>query len=270
MNAQLEQYRAALATYPDFADGGEAVCIVCQAADAPILVKLASDFAVRAHFTGATCFERAVNLMHHVHQELSCPGGQAKPAENNTYGIMAARGQATLFCWHKATVLTEMLLSVGVPCVRLTCLPQTFDYDRHVVTLAYMPEFDRWVLLDPTFDTYFLDADGLPMDPCAIRRAYLAGGVPRFQHIAIDKHWTLVLNSVVYETYDEWYAVYMAKNMFRLMCPAESRYNDARLPAATCLFINPAGYDQQNEYDETGTNKAYYHTCKIEWTKSTH
>jgi hypothetical protein len=246
VNEQLESYRAALAAYPEF--GAEAVPIVCQSADDPVLVKLARDFNVRAHFTGASCLERALNLMHHVHTELFCPGDQVTPTSNNIYGIMAVKQQGALFCSYQAIVLTEMLLSMGVPCVRLTCTPRTFDYDRHVVTLAHMPELDRWVLLDPTFDTCFLDADGLPMAPDTIRRAYLAGGVPRFQPIAIDKQWTLVLNGVVYETYDEWYAVYMAKDLFRFTCPAESRFGDS--DCHSWYVLNPNGYAERNAYDD--------------------
>lgn len=264
MNEQLESYRAALVAFPEY--GPEAVPIACQPAAEPVLVKLARDFDVREHFSGQSCCDRALALMHHVHTELFCPDGQATPISNDTYGIMAVRQQGALFCWYQATVLTEMLLSMGVPCVRLTCAPRTFDFDRHVVTLAHMPELDRWVLLDPTLDTCFLDTAGLPIAPDAIRRAYLAGGVPRFQPIVIDKQWTLVLNGVVYETYDEWYAVYMAKNLFRFTCPAESRFDeDVRRP---WYVLNPCGYTERNEYDDVPQASCVEYRQSLSFTRA--
>jgi len=125
---------------------------------------------------------------------------------------------------------------------------------------------ERWVLLDPTFDTYFMDAEGLPMAPDAIRHAYLTRGVPRFRHIAIDKRWILVLNGVVYETYDEWYAAYMAKDLFRYMCPAESRFGDGdRRP---WYVLNPSGYAERNEYDSVPQASSVEYRESLRFTRA--
>lgn len=81
-----------------------------------------------------------------------------------------------------------------------------------------------------------------------IRKQYLNRKDIQFKGIEIDKRWTLILNGIVCETYDEWYKIYMAKNCFRFAFPQKSKFNYSNADARY-VFANPLGYKVKNEYD---------------------
>jgi transglutaminase-like putative cysteine protease len=188
--------------------------------------------------------------MHWVHGELNHQGDQVTIEPLDAMNILETCRQTrcALFCIHKAIVLTEALLSIGIQARRVACLPYGFDGDCHVVTLVLLPELMKWIVLDPTFNTFFHDAHGSPLSPLEIRELYREHRTPVFKHIEMNKVGALMMNGVECSTYDEWYAAYMAKNCFRFHCPLASGHGQAGREEAY-VFLNPVGYAERNAYD---------------------
>jgi len=235
LDKAMRDYIGKLNEYPDFAaDSEDMLFELCGKTEA--FAKLAQDFNVSSIAVGPSDFEKTMALMAYVHQELFCVGNHISPPDN-TYDIMKARKTGALFCNYHATVLSELLLSIGIQAVKIACTPKDFDGDRHVAVLAHMKDLQKWIFFDPTFHTCFFDDQNHPLGIFEIREQYKKAKNIMFKPIEIDKQWALVMNGLVCKTYDEWYRIYMAKNCFRFMFPKKT-------------VINPIGYETKNEYDE--------------------
>ena len=232
----------------------DASVITYQPMHAPELVRLAERYSVRDAYRGYSDLERVLSLMDFVHGIAKKGGENTSPVIKNTDEIMKAAEKGTLWCSDYATVLMEMLLSMGVKAARVTCMPYSFDCDRHVGVMSYLNDIGKWAYFDPTFNTYFYDA--LPLDVFEIRSAYAKGIRPVFRHIAIEKNWVLMLHDVEYESYDMWYSDYMLKDTFRFACPMHSAYGGCSFESVF-LYLTPTEYDDRNEYD--APNAVYSH-----------
>lgn len=242
-----EIWRKYLIDYPfqNIQDG--ALRISYQSRHAPELIRIAERYHVADYFNGGSDLQKILSLMNYVHGIARKSGNNSSPTIRNTDEIMKAAELGQLWCWDYATVLSEMLLSMGVKAVTVSCLPCMFDYDRHVGVMAYLCDLEKWVFLDPTFNTYFYGE--VPMDIFEIRSSYSQGEKPVFRHIAIKKEWALVLHGVEYVDYDSWYSDYMLKDTFRFAFPKNSAYG-CRTSNPETVFLLPNGYNARNEYDD--------------------
>lgn len=247
-------WRECLQQYPFCDTHHDAFVITYQPMHAPELVRVAERYAIHDAFRGNSDLERILSLMNLVHG-ISQKGGQnTSPTIKNTDEIMKAAKNGSLWCSDYATVLMETLLSMGVKATRITCMPYSFDCDRHVGVMAYLNDIGKWAYFDPTFNTYFYNA--LPLDVFEIRSAYARGMNPAFRHIPIEKNWVLMLHDVAYESYDMWYSDYMLKNTFRFACPMHSAYGGCSFESMF-LYLAPTEYYDRNEYDMQ--NAVYSH-----------
>ena len=259
MTDAILPYIQKLQKFSDLDKGPSGANLFCYPdSNATELSLLKSEYQLDRYAHGRNTLEKTLSLMDWVHHELFTPGENVYPAGNNTRDIMKVRKTGALFCWFQAIVLVECLLSVGIKARVVTCIPESFDFDQHVAALVYDETECRWFFVDPTFNTYFFSENGTPLDVFAIRRQYAAGAIPQFRPITIDKQWTLVLNGMVYDTYDEWYAIYMAKNSFRFMSPSQTFYDCLSSEDVHYIACNPIGFAKKNEYDE-GKSITYIH-----------
>ncbi len=242
-------YSAALNAYPDF-DVSHCFLVDFQDSAAEELEKIRTGFDICRYFKGASVSERILSLMDFVHSELYFVGDHAAPGAMNTDEIMKVRKTGALFCICFATVLTEMLLALGIKAVRISCMPFLFDGDCHVGVMAFLPDVNKWGYFDPTFNTYFYGQNGVVLDVFEVRKLYESRRTVNFRHITIDKQWVLTMNGEEYASYDDWYREYMQKNLFRFFVPQKSEYGCCGRDA-TCYFaINPQNYRFKNEYDK--------------------
>lgn len=71
-------------------------------------------------------------------------------------------------CANKAILLSDVLLANDIFAMPIWLENKIYDYRRptfgestcHVIVHAYLPEREKWVLLDPSFHTYFTDKSG--------------------------------------------------------------------------------------------------------------
>lgn len=242
-------YLAALNAYPYF-DVSHCLSVDFENPAAEALEKNRRSFDICRHFKGISMSEKILSLMDFVHNELHFVGDHASPSAMNTEEIMKVRKTGALFCSCFATVLTEMLLSLGVKAVRISCIPFLFDGDCHVGVMAFLSDINKWGYFDPTFNTYFYGQKDIVLDVFEVRKLYKNRQPVAFRHITIDKQWTLIMNGEEYASYDDWYREYMLKNLFRFIVPQKSEYGYCDRDETCYFVINPQNYKSKNEYDK--------------------
>ena len=243
-------YSRVLGEYPSFRcfEGGRRLFTYAHPT-VPELVRLREMYSLDEVAGEGDDWSQATGLMNWTFQQLFCVGERQSLEPRNALHILAHRQQGQLLCIHQAIVLNEALLAMGIPSRLLWCYPYQFDGDCHVVVTAFTSRFAKWVVLDPTFNTYFHDQEGVPLSIPEVRASYAAGHWPSFRHISIDKSWVLVMNGVECETYDQFYRLYMAKNCFRFSSPAHSGFGCAYDEAIARVFLHPTGFSARNQYD---------------------
>ena len=77
--------------------------------------------------------------------------------------------------WH-AILLSELLLSIGLKNRFVTCLPEDEqDGDCHVVNLVWLPERNKWAMIDCDMREYVTDQSGVPLSLEEMRAELVAG-----------------------------------------------------------------------------------------------
>ncbi len=255
---ERDTWRKYLIDYPYTNIRNDVLRIAYQPSHAPELIRIAEQYHVMDYYNGESDLQKMLSLMDYVHGIARKSGNNTSPVIKNTDEIMKAAKLGQLWCSDYATVLTEMLLSMGVKAITVSCLPCMFDYDRHVGVMAYLCDLKKWVFLDPTFNTYFYGEE--PMDIFEIRSSYSQGKTPVFRHIAIKKEWDLVLHGAEYDDYDSWYSDYMLKDIFRFAFPKNSAYG-CRTSNPETVFLLPNGYNVRNEYDVPNSYYTFDRGC---------
>ena len=80
-------------------------------------------------------------------------------------------------CRYKAIILTDLLLAIGIKAYPL-CLVGGKKIGCHFMVHAYSPELNKWVALDPSFNTHFKNEDGLILDILQLRKSLQNNGFP--------------------------------------------------------------------------------------------
>ena len=80
-------------------------------------------------------------------------------------------------------------------------MPQSHnDMDNHVAVMVWIPEKNKWIMLDPSFNAYLSDSEGNILSPVELREKLASGE-------------TINLNSDA-KIGSNWYLNYLAKDMF--------------------------------------------------------
>jgi hypothetical protein len=187
---------------------------------------------------------RFLRLMEWAHRITQGRGDLCDPDALNTPAILEfvrSTGRP-VNCRMKAIVLNEALLALGCRSRRISFQPAKHDGDSHSIVTVFSRELGRWICLDPTFNTYFHDDNGVPLGYLEVRDAYRRGRVPGFRSITIPVEGELMLAGQAFDRYDPWYAVYMAKNCFKVSCPQRSDFGYESSDSPAWIALHPVGY----------------------------
>ena len=84
-----------------------------------------------------------------------------------------------LNCGHKAAVLTDCLLAVGMFAMQVAAVGYYSDvkdyWCNHCVVHVWLEEEKRWVVLDPSFNSYFTDSAGCVVNLIELQDLYRKG-----------------------------------------------------------------------------------------------
>ena len=131
-----------------------------------------------------------------------------------------------VYCRLQAIVFTECCLALGIKSRILHCLPfSPNDFDTHVVSIVYISDLAKWVLLDGGNNRYFTDSENNVLSPMEIRT-----------RLAFD-------GDIKCNEPDDNYKTYMAKNMFYFKSLKYSTYGSDLLNNQETVYCIPAGFD---------------------------
>jgi hypothetical protein len=244
------EYVCRLQDYPDFLESEKADEIPGWEYAEPSdenLSQLVKKYDLNKVAGKGTEAERWLRLVDWVHRKLFRVGKVGYPKKLNTPSIVefVENKDLAVNCRMYTIVLNEILLALGYHSRRISFRPIRPDGDTHSLVTVYSKAWEKWVCLDPTFNTFFYDESGEILSYLEIRECYTSGRIPRFRQITIELDWTLKAAGCEFDTYDTWYAVYMAKNCFQVTCPRKSAFGHESTKGIAWVTLLPSGFQPE-------------------------
>ena len=149
------------------------------------------------------------NLMHWVHNAVRHDGSSRNPTSRNAIDLIEVcrKENRGINCRMMAQVLNECYLAMGFKSRFVTCMPRKMVNDCHVINVVYSATLDKWVWVDPTFDAYVVDENGVMLSIQEVRER-MRDGRPYF--LNEDANW----NNESPQTQKHYLDTYMAKNLY--------------------------------------------------------
>lgn len=178
---------------------------------------------------------RIKNLLHFVHESVRHSGNAPYPNVPMNFGALydyCKAENAGINCRLMAIMLAEVLLAEGIPARYLTCLPKFYETDTecHVIAAAWSKDLGKWIWVDPTFDAWVTDENGVMLGPSEVRNRLIAG-----QPLLLNDYanW----NHENKQTVEDYLKTYMAKNLYIIGC---NTINQAEPEGKRCSRPVPA------------------------------
>jgi hypothetical protein len=205
----------------NFSDNNLILKFTYQSMDNPSLVQIRHDFRLDSVAGSGNEISRILNLMHWVHNTVQHDGNSENPRLKNSADIIRVckTGKRGVNCRMMATILNECYLAMGIKSRFVTCLPKdTTDTDCHVIDMVYSKSLKKWLWIDPTFDAYVMNENGVLLGIQEVRER-LINGKPLI--LTPEANW----NRINTQTQNYYLGYYMAKNLYKLSTPIASEYD---------------------------------------------
>ncbi len=194
------------------------------------------------------------NLLLWAHNAVRHDGSYWSP-EGNSIAIVdtcrATRNGAN--CRKMAIVLNECYLAMGFKSRFVTCMPKDpDDQDCHVINMVWSETLGKWLWMDPTFNAYLTDENGLLLSIAEVRERTIKGDPLILNQ---DANWNGEPRT------QKWYIdTYMVKNMYWFNCQTVSGFGGDSNGSPVHLY--PGGYsiesDTSPEWYYITTNADYF------------
>ncbi len=126
----------------------------------------------------AATWDRSLALARFVARNIPHANQQTYPEECSAIGLWeyTRTVEPAFNCRLHAILLHELLLAEGITNRFVTCLPaDSLDRDCHVVNLVWLPERQKWAMLDSDMQAWAEDETGTPLSLAEMREHYLKG-----------------------------------------------------------------------------------------------
>lgn len=197
------------------------------------------------------------NLCHWVHNTVRHDGGSYNPTERNAIAMieLCRREGRGVNCRMLAQILNECYLAMGFKSRFVTCMPRKMVNDCHVINVVYANTLGKWVWIDPSFEAWVTDSEGTMLSIAEVREC-LREGKPCF--LNKEANW----NNEEPQTQEEYLELYMAKNLYYLVCPDRSEfdtetYREGKQPLRYVALV-PPGYSSKIRYS-TSNDAWFWH-----------
>ena len=237
--AQKTDYYALLAKHSDFNREDAEDITFTYDFDDPRLSELNAKWGLSEIAGEGDTQTRALNLLHWLcaHTIKGNPQSVPEDLQMHAGGLLGwcfDRPGNDPNCKHLSIILSECLLAVDIKAYALWCFPKVYEGDNHVVVQVWLPEENRWVMLDPSFDLYVMDEAGRVLDTRGFREKLAGRAALRLNE---ERKWNG----------PEWgYFDYMAKDAFHFNRARDMRYG-AVDEGAQWMRLCPAGYAIEGE-----------------------
>ncbi len=181
--------------------------------------------------------DKAVNLLAWVSRHIRHTGNYANTDCQDALTLLGLAFDTDygINCLAMSVVLCECLLAVGMKARVMYMMPRhPEDDDNHVVVETFVPDLEKWIMLDPTYGSYCMDAGGSILNLYEIRTC-IVKDEPFFFSDSICYNGAAVddLGDV---------KDYYAKNLFFFRCRRIQGYGEHR-EYRNMSEIAPKGFD---------------------------
>ena len=121
-------------------------------------------------------FVRARRLLHYLAPRLTHSSWYDNHIECNALRLLEYsfdNPEQGINCLNKSKILVECCLALGIYARRVRIMPfSPYDFDNHVVAEIYDRTLEKWIVLDPTTDGYFIDETTTPLSLLEMRSKF--------------------------------------------------------------------------------------------------
>lgn len=160
---------------------------------------------------GATTWEKALAIAQFVSTNIPHANQNVQPEERNAIYLWeyTKNTEPAFNCRLHSIMMYDLLQSAGIEARFITCMPQDKnDQDCHVVNHVWLPELQKWAMLDSDMGgNWASDDKGTPLSLPEMRARYISGE-PIYYHPKYRK---------ATDKMNDHYA-YMAKNTYWFSC----------------------------------------------------
>lgn len=121
-------------------------------------------------------FVRAKRLLHYLAPRLTHSSWYDNHIECNALRLLEYsldNPEQGINCLNKSKILVECCMALGIFARRVSIMPfSPYDFDNHVVTEIYDRTLEKWIMLDPTTDGYFIDEAKTPLSLLEMRSKF--------------------------------------------------------------------------------------------------
>lgn len=205
--------------------------------DCPEFTTLKEKYGLEEIAARGDDFTRAKRLLHYLAPRLHHDAWYDNRVPCNALDLLAYslnNPERGINCLNKSKILEECCLALGIYARRVAIMPQSpYDFDNHVVTEIYDRKREKWIMLDPTTDGYFVDENKTPLSLTEMRKKFAAD---EFVTFAPSGSRLRDLRKLREKYADE--NAYICKNLFYFVVDKRSRFG----AQDGALYFLPKGY----------------------------
>lgn len=181
----------------------------------------------------APTWERALELARFVARNIPHANQKIQPVKRNAIALWEYHldVEPAFNCRLHAILLHELLLASDITNRFVTCLPaDSLDTDCHVVNQIWLPEQQKWAMLDSDQHAFVTDSEGTPLSLSEMRARYLSAE-PMEVHPLLGGA----------KDFD-YYGAYWAKNLYWFECWEHTGYDQEVRNDGRTVALLPPGY----------------------------
>ena len=138
--------------------------------------------------SSATTWDKTLTLATFVASHIPHANQTKYPQKSNAIDLWeyTRKVEPAFNCRLHAILLHELMLAEGITNRFVTCLPaDTLDSDCHVVNLVWLPEQNKWAMIDSDMQAWISNPEGTPLSLAEMRERYISGS-PMQIHPLLD------------------------------------------------------------------------------------
>ena len=189
-----------------------------------------------------------INLLEWTHKTIpysyGFSGDKAKTFSNPRNALTMLKNKdknnMVFVCRDMATALTEIYLSIGFKARTVTCISRYFnDNDVHVVTEVYCKKLKKWIMVDPSFNAYFIDNNNQILNLCEIRDHFA-------NKLDLKTNSNVNINNLAFNSHK--YLKYMSRVCFDFERAIDIEFGIEN-KSVKRMILNPKGYSKKKYTD---------------------
>ena len=152
----------------------------------PEYQKLIEKYSLKKIAGKGSDFEKAKRLLAHFSKRLKHDSMYDNHIPCNSLDLLEysyENKEHGINCLNKSKILAELCLALGIKARRIIIMPYSiYDLDNHVVTEIFDTNLNKWIMLDPSNNSYFIDEKGIPLSMPEIRNKFAENEFITFVH----------------------------------------------------------------------------------------